>query len=177
MIFLFGCGVVKYERYVAKDEAIGISCDQVAGWRAIETRGSVEKYAQVQFLEPTRPDKTLVASLSVDVMAEGDLPAEARDAAGYLDRLLNRRSRLKDYRPTGRSKGSVQGQPASIAEFAYQTPTSFAIKPAFVAVRERLVVFKRSGRMYVVTYFCLESRFSSYRAALSRLLKTISFQN
>ena len=162
---------IQLKTHVCRDSAVGIQMDVPADWKARESRGSVEKYAQVTFLEPVRKGKPIRASFSVTVRKVADV---GLNAEAFLAALMVRRSKLDEMKVVGGSEMPLLGTIARMTELSYKAPANLSsVKSEMISLHEQIVVFELGQRLYVAEYMNLAGDFLRYRNLFQRCLKSL----
>lgn len=175
MLNLFGCfSNLKYEKYSSKDPELNITMDYISGWLFSEHRGSYGSYAQVIFYEPESKDKTLKAGI---VVTANKIEPAFPTIKEFSDDLITKRLKFKDAAVLLKSKIELIGTEAINIELSYKTLDKLYGKDAkLVPVKEKIVVFKRNDKFYVVRYENTEEEFTKFYNAFNRIIKTLRFK-
>jgi len=112
-IYMFSCcgcsDGSKYEKYSSKDQELNINMDYISGWRYSEHRGSYNSYAQVQFYEPTGPDKDLAASIIVTVKKISKVKISPPTVETMIEDMQTKRLKFKDAKILSKTKMRLFG--------------------------------------------------------------------
>jgi len=180
MFNLFGCSSPgeKFDKYQSKNPDIGISMLYPSGWTYSEDRGAIEKYAIVLFLEPTGKNGHLRrSSISVKVVKKFDMPQNLYEAAAVADDLIEKVSKLKDFKLVGKKDSKLLGAKAVDVVFSYKTlDKPLPLIGNLVPARERDIIILKNGKFYFITLSCQEEAFAGLNKIFSYVAKTIKLQ-
>ena len=167
---------MKYEQYSSKDPELNLTMDYIAGWRYIESRGSYNSYAQVQFLGPLQQD--FAPSFAVTMEPRLKVKFRPLTIEGLANDLVVKRMKLKEAEVLSRSKIKLSGLDAIDITLAYKKPDKLrSIDAKFVPFKERVVIFQKQDKFYSAQYVNPTREFSRFARQFSHCLKTIKFKS
>lgn len=179
MVAIAGCSQqgFKFERYSSKDADLDITLDYISGWKVNEQKGSFDSFSQVVFLESERGEKTLPAVIVLTVKRESKVKFSPKTIdAAYTD-IVNKRKNFKDSKVLSESKIKLLGEDALEFELSYRAldlPES--LKAKLVPMRERVIVFKKNDKFYILRYENFAVDFDKFNPAFSQIIKTMQFK-
>jgi hypothetical protein len=174
----YGCSPnVKYSNYSSKDAELNISMDYISGWTYIESRGSYGSYAQVQFIGPEIKGKDFRASMIVTVKKESKVDFKPLIVEAMIDDIVTRRLKFKDAQVLSKSKIKLSGIDAVDIALTYKELDRLrSIDAKFVPRKERLVIFKKGDKFYILRYVHSEEDFAKFDKAFYHCVKTLKFK-
>lgn len=179
MVSMAGCSQqgFKLERYSSRDSELDISLDYIPGWKINEQKGSFDSFSQVVFLESNRGEKTLPSMIVLTVKRESKVKFSPKTIdAAYAD-IVNKRKNFKDSKVLSESRMKLLGTEAVEFELSYRAldlPES--LKAKLVPMRERVVIFKKNDKFYILRYENFAADFERLNPAFSQIIKTLKFK-
>ena len=96
---------------------------------------------------------------------------------GVKEDLVKKRFYFKDPKLLSTSKIKLFGQEAIELIFSYRALDSFERRNAkFAATKERVVIFERNNKFYIVRYENIADDFDKYSKAFTHIVKSIKFK-
>lgn len=168
MIACFGCsGNLKYERFSNNDPDLNLEMEYLSGWFSRQQKGL--DYAQVIFSEPKRQDKIFKANIVVTVKETPAITAEA-----LANDLIQKRLKFKEAKLLSKSKKKILDSAAENLLLSYKTLEQLnKIDAQLIPVKERIVIFKKGTRCYIIRYQNTAEEFDKFNSAFYHSLKTL----
>lgn len=179
MVAIAGCSQqgFKFERYSSKDADLDITLDYISGWKVNEQKGSFDSFSQVVFSEPIREDKTLLAIIVLTVKKESKVEFLPLTIDGAYADIINKRRSFKDTKVLSESKIKLLGQDAIEGELSYRAiDVAESLKAKLVLFKERVVVFKKNDKFYILRYENFAADFERFNPVFSQIIKTMKFK-
>lgn len=167
----------EYAQYSSKDPALGIVIDYISGWSYGEHKGDGRNYdAGVIFIEDKK-DMALKAFISVSVQDSARTGLAEATARAMADDIAARRLASKDAKVLSRSVMTLLGEEAQDMLFANAALDKlYSPQAQLIPVKERLVVFKKADKFYILRYQNREEEFGKFEKAFSRIIQSLGIK-
>lgn len=179
MFSLFGCaGNFKYDTYSSKDPEINAVMDYISGWSYSESRGANDSFAQVVFYEPTKANDINRAGIVLTIEKESSASFSPLTVEAKADDLLSKRLKLKDAMVLSKTKESfLNNLDALEIELSYKMLDKlYAVDAKSVPFKEKIIIFKRSGRFYTLRYQSSEAVYDKFIKAFKHSAKSLKLK-
>lgn len=175
---ILGCNNgFKYLQYASKDPALNISLDYISGWSYREHRGDGKNYdAGVIFIEDKK-GRILKAFISVYVQDALKTGFVSPTLEAMVDDLVAKRLKLEDTKVLKKSKIKLLSTAAWEILFASKALDKiYSLDAKFIPIQERVVIFQKGDKFYVIRYQNREEEFSRYDKAFTHIIHTLKFK-
>ena len=175
MFCFCGCQpIIQYEKYSSKDPQLNITMDYISDWRYVESRGSYNSYTQVQFIEPAKSDKKLLASITVTTKTTSQAGLASPTIEAMADDIKTKKLKLKDAQLLARGKINLLNTEGICMDFSYkQLDNLRTIDAKLIPSKERTIILKQGDKFYIIRYVNTEEEFNKYSAAFKHVIKSL----
>jgi hypothetical protein len=177
MVYLSGCaGGIKYDRYSNTDPSLNLSMDYILGWEHDVQYGSRGSFVQVLFIEHMPEGKTYAGMMVVTVKDRSKLKLETPTIEGIKDDIIEKRFHFKEPKLLSAAKTKFLGREAIEFTLSYTALDSFnKLSAKFVPIKERIIIFERNDKFYIIRYENLADDFDKYSKAFDHIVRSIKF--
>lgn len=174
MTGFYGCGNnPRFKNYSGSNPALGVSLDYVSDWKYREHSGKNNSYSGVVFYENKKTDtfKPLIGLTVRSVSASGSQSPQIESVA---DDLISKRMKFKDASVLARSNTNIANAPAISIELSYKIFNRLrALNAELVQSKEKVVLFIKGGKLYILRYQNTEQDFARYAPAFDRIAASL----
>lgn len=154
-----------------------LSMDYISGWAHDVQYGSHGSFVQVVFIEPKAKDKTYVGLMVVTAKDKSSVKLNPPTIEGIKDDLVKKRFYFKEPKLLSTSKTKYLGQEAVEVELSYVALDNFNRRNAqFIPIKERVIIFGRNDKFYIIRYENLADDFNKYNNAFTHIVKSIKLK-
>lgn len=178
MLNSYGCtGGFKYAQYSSKEPELNIVIDYIPDWLYREHRGAQSSYVSVLFFE-NRKDKNFKAKIVITVRDSSKIEIKPVTIEAMTDDLVTKRLKFKDAKLFLRLKTMFLGLETSDILLSYKAMDKlYSTDAKLISVKERIVIFKRGEKFYLLRYENTEQEFDKFSKAFSHIIKTLRFKD
>jgi hypothetical protein len=168
----------KYSVYSSKDPELSITMDYLSGWLYAEDRGAGDSFAQVVFYQPGKKKQYPGPLVALTVEKSSKVKFQPSTLNAMADDLLQKVFKFQDSRVISKSKTRQFGLESYDIELTYKALDKLSnIDAKLVPVRERMVIFERNSKFYLLRYKNNEQEFAKFNKAFSHMVKTLRFKD
>ena len=167
----------KYSSYSGKDTELNLTVDYPAGWSHGETRGAFGAYAELGFYEPKIKGKPLRAYITLTVTRISKAEFAPKTLQGLVDDLTRKRLELPEAKVLSKSQEKLLGTETTDIQLSYKTPQElYSTNLTLIPMKERIVVFSRDDKFYVLRYSNTASDFDGANQLFIHYLHSLNLK-
>jgi len=177
MVDINGCSPsFKYDRYAGKNPALNFTIEYLSGWLHDEQTGAHNSFSQVVFVEPEGKDKIFKPMIVATVRDSSKIEIEPKTVANFAKDLLSKRMKFKECSVIYEKNTTICGEGAVDIELSYQTIDKLdSVDAKLVPFKERVIIFEKSGKFYILRYQGRAKDFDKYSGAFTHIVKSLEF--
>jgi len=178
MLNSYGCADhFKYAKFSGKEPELNITIDYISSWLHREHKQIDNRYASVVFFENIQ-NNNYKAKMAVTISDNLKSEASLSNLEEMVNDLVAKRLKFKDAKLLSTAKAVIFGSDAREAVFTYKAMSKFYSKDAkLMPVKERIFIFKRGDKHYLLRYENSLEEFDKYNPAFTHIVKTISIND
>lgn len=178
MLSNYGCADrFKYAQFSSKDPELNITLDYISSWLYREHRGVSNRYVSVVFFENEK-NSNYKARMAVTVSDGLKSEIKLSTIEEMTDDLVAKRLKFKDAKLLLKAKTVLLGLEAREIIFTYKAINKLYDKDAkLISVKERIFIFKRGDKHYLLRYENYLKEFDKYNSAFTHMIKTMRLIN